>query len=132
MECDVFYSKNPPYEGEGDRCARNEIAAGVAIQFSILGIGTVFFGKYSARSFTKAPAEFQLVTKTFSGVWNLFVTGSLVKRWGPRAALVLQTSLAGVRVAWQVVGVHIGGQAGIWIVQSSQAITVLGGPAGYM
>jgi hypothetical protein len=45
MECDVFYGNHPPYEGDGDRCARNEIAAGTAVQFSILGASTTFCGE---------------------------------------------------------------------------------------
>jgi hypothetical protein len=44
MECDVFYDTHPPYEGPGDRCSRNEIAAGTATQFSILGMSTTFCG----------------------------------------------------------------------------------------
>lgn len=47
MECDVFYGSHPPYTGPGDRCSRNEIAAGTAMQFSILGISTTFFGSLS-------------------------------------------------------------------------------------
>lgn len=62
----------------------------------------------------------------------MFVSGWQIKRWGPRAALVLQTSIPGLRVATQIVGVMVGGQAGIWIIQLTQVITILGGPAGYM
>jgi len=109
MECDVYYETHPPYTGPGDRCSRNEIAAGTATQFSLLGIST-----------------------TFCGTWNLFVSGWQVKRWGPRAALVLQTVVPAIRVAAQMVGVVAGGQAGIWIIQTTQVITILGGPAGYI
>ncbi|OAA59572.1 Major facilitator superfamily domain, general substrate transporter [Niveomyces insectorum RCEF 264] len=109
MECDVYYDHHPPFTGVGDRCSRNEIAAGTATQFSILGMST-----------------------TFCGTWNLFVSGHQVKKWGPRAALILQTSIPAVRVATQIVGVVAGGQAGIWIIQLTQVITVLGGPAGYI
>ncbi|KIH93188.1 hypothetical protein SPBR_02482 [Sporothrix brasiliensis 5110] len=109
MECDVFYSNHPPFTGPGDRCSRNEITAGTARQVSLLGIST-----------------------TFCGTWNLFISGRQVKRLGPRAALVLQTSIPALRVATQVVGVYAGGQAGIWIFQVTQIITVLGGPAGYI
>ncbi|KAK8059075.1 major facilitator superfamily transporter protein [Apiospora saccharicola] len=70
MECDVFYTKHPPFEGIGDRCARNEIAAGTATQFSILGMST-----------------------TLCGTLNLFFSGWLVKRYGPRLALMLQTTI---------------------------------------
>lgn len=60
------------------------------------------------------------------------MSGHQVKRWGPRAALVLQTFIPAIRVAAQIVGVFAGGQAGIWIIQLTQVITILGGPAGYM
>lgn len=109
MECDVYYSTHPPYTGTGDRCALNEIAAGTATQFSILGMST-----------------------TFCGTLNLFVTGWTVKKWGPRFALVLQTFIPAIRVATQVLGVLAGGAAGETIIQCTQLITILGGPAGYI
>ncbi|KAJ4394782.1 hypothetical protein N0V93_004002 [Gnomoniopsis smithogilvyi] len=109
MECDVYYESHPPYLGTGDRCALNEIAAGTATQFSILGMST-----------------------TFCGTLNLFVTGWMVKKWGPRFALVLQTFIPATRVSTQILGVIAGGNAGITIIQSTQLITVLGGPAGYI
>lgn len=109
MECDVYYETHPPYMGTGDRCALNEIAAGTATQFSILGMSTTFFGTL-----------------------NLFVTGWMVKKWGPRFALVLQTFIPAIRVSAQVLGVIAGGNAGITIIQSTQLITILGGPAGYI
>lgn len=109
MECDVYYETHPPYTGLGDRCSLNEIAAGTAKQFSILGMST-----------------------TFCGTLNLFVTGWMVKKWGPRFALVLQTFIPAIRVSTQVLGVIAGGMAGINIIQSTQLITILGGPAGYI
>lgn len=109
MECDVFYSNHPPFTGTGDRCSRNEIASATAQQFTILGIST-----------------------TFCGTWNLFVSGKQVKQWGPRTALILQTSIPAIRVATQIVGVYAGGQVGIWIIQVTQLITIFGGPAGYI
>ncbi|KAK4097308.1 MFS general substrate transporter [Parathielavia hyrcaniae] len=109
MECDVFYSNHPPYEGWGDRCSRNEIAAGTATQYSILGMGT-----------------------TFCGTINLFVAGWMAKRFGPRAALMVQTFVPAIRVAAQILGVRAGGQAGIIIFQCTQLITVIGGPVGYI
>lgn len=45
MTCDAFYDHHPPYTGDGDRCARNEIAAGTATQVSILGITTTLCGQ---------------------------------------------------------------------------------------
>ncbi|KAL2261101.1 hypothetical protein VTK26DRAFT_4702 [Humicola hyalothermophila] len=109
MECDVFYDNNPPYDGPGDRCSRNEIAAGTATQYSILGMST-----------------------TFCGTINLFVTGWMAKRLGPRAALMVQTFVPAIRVATQILGVMAGGQAGIIIFQCTQLITIVGGPVGYI
>lgn len=44
MTCDVFYDKHPPFEGPGDRCSRDEITAGTALQFSVLGMSTTMCG----------------------------------------------------------------------------------------
>lgn len=44
MECQDYYEHHAPYKGEGDRCDRNEISAGTAIQISILGMSTTFSG----------------------------------------------------------------------------------------
>ncbi|KAI7774809.1 hypothetical protein LA080_007779 [Diaporthe eres] len=109
MECDVYYETHPPHTGPGDRCSIDEIAAGTATQFSILGMST-----------------------TFCGTVNLFVTGWLIKKWGPRFALILQTFIPAIRVATQVIGVLAGGNAGITIIQTTQLITIFGGPAGYI
>ncbi|KAK1834466.1 major facilitator superfamily domain-containing protein [Podospora conica] len=109
MECDVYYSKHPPYEGTGDRCSRNEIAAGTATDFSILGMST-----------------------TFCGTLNLFVAGWTVKKVGPRLALMVQTFIPAIRVSTQILGVLAGGATGITIFQCTQLITIIGGPAGYI
>ncbi|KAK4131603.1 MFS general substrate transporter, partial [Trichocladium antarcticum] len=109
MVCDVFYSNHPPFAGPGDRCARNEIAAGTATQFSILGMST-----------------------TLCGTINLFVAGWMAKRFGPRAALMVQTFVPAIRVATQILGVGAGGRAGIIIFQCTQLITIVGGPVGYI
>ncbi|KID82831.1 Major facilitator superfamily transporter [Metarhizium guizhouense ARSEF 977] len=109
MECDVFYDTHPPYQGPGDRCSRNEIAAGTATQFSILGMST-----------------------TFCGTFNLFVTGWVSKRFGPRLALMMQTFVPAIRVLTQILGVVAGRSAGMMIIQATQLITILGGPAGYI
>ncbi|RYP13612.1 hypothetical protein DL765_006813 [Monosporascus sp. GIB2] len=109
MECDIFYSHNPPFEGPpAERCLRREINAGTATQVSILGMST-----------------------SLSGVFNLFVSGYFIKLWGPRWAFVSQTSLLGLRVSTQVLGVTIGGRAGELIFQACQAIGIIGGPRGY-
>ena len=109
IECDLHYETQPPFEGPGDRCSVEAVAAATSVQFSILGMATTFFG-----------------------TWNLFVAGWMVKRWGPRAALVLQTLFPALRVAVQTAGVYVGGRAGLAVIQGSQVVTVLGGPAGYI
>lgn len=110
MECDIFYGHNnpPPFEGIGDRCHRREISAGTAMQVSILGMST-----------------------SLSGVFNLFISGYFIKLWGPRWAFVSQTSLLGLRVSTQVLGVSVGGRAGELVFQACQAIGIVGGPRGY-
>ncbi|OAQ60572.1 major facilitator superfamily transporter [Pochonia chlamydosporia 170] len=109
MECDVFYDTHPPFEGPGDRCSRNEIAAGTATQFSILGMST-----------------------TFCGTFNLFITGWVSKKFGPRLALMMQTFIPAIRVLTQILGVIAGRRTGMMIIQATQLITILGGPAGYI
>jgi hypothetical protein len=109
MECSIFYTHHPPSSGPGDPCSRNEIAAATAREYSILGMST-----------------------TFCGTLNLFVAGWTVKKFGPRLALAVQTLVPAVRVATQILGVMAGGETGIGIIQLTQVITILGGPAGYM
>ncbi|KAI1770662.1 major facilitator superfamily domain-containing protein [Hypoxylon cercidicola] len=108
MECDIFYTHNPPFDGSGDRCNRREINAGTATQVSILGMST-----------------------SFSGVFNLFICGYFIKLWGPRWAFVSQTTLLGIRVSSQVFGVTFGGRTGEIIFQAFQAIGIIGGPRGF-
>ncbi|KAI1079747.1 major facilitator superfamily domain-containing protein [Whalleya microplaca] len=108
MECEVFYSHNPPFEGTGDRCHHREISAGTATQLAIVGMSTSFFG-----------------------VVNLFVCGYFIKLWGPRWSFVSQTALIGFRVSTQILAVTIGGRTGEIIFQACQAIGIIGGPRGY-
>jgi hypothetical protein len=109
MECDIFYTHNPPFAGPpSQRCQRHEIDAGTALQFSVLGMST-----------------------SLSGVINLFVCGYLIKLWGPRWAFVSQTSLLGLRVSTQIIGVAVGGRKGELIFQVCQGIGMVGGPRGY-
>lgn len=109
MECEAFYQHQMPFNGVGDRCSRNEIDAGTATQVSILGLST-----------------------TLCGIINLFVAGWEIRKWGPKQALVLQTLFPAIRVATQVVAVTLGGRTGIAIIQTTQLISILGGPAGYL
>ncbi|KAK3396899.1 major facilitator superfamily domain-containing protein [Sordaria brevicollis] len=112
MECDDFYSHHPspPHLPPGaDKCSRNEIAAGTATDFSFLAMST-----------------------TICGTVNLFFAGWLVKKIGPRLALMAQTLVPAIRVLTQILGVLAGGRSGIVIFQATQLITVLGGPVGYI
>ncbi|KAJ4854463.1 uncharacterized protein T069G_11442 [Trichoderma breve] len=109
MVCDEFYDHNPPFEGPGQRCSRDEIAAGTAAQFSILGMST-----------------------TLCGTLNLFIAGWTVKKIGPRAALMIQTFVPALRVLAQILGVIAGKRTGILIIQATQLVTIVGGPAGYI
>ncbi|KAM3438334.1 hypothetical protein MY4824_003356 [Beauveria thailandica] len=109
MTCNAYYDHHPPYTGHGDRCARNEIAAGTATQFSILGI-----------------------TTTLCGTVNLFVAGWAVKKWGAKTAILFQTFMPAVRVLAQIIGVVAGKTLGMNIIQATQLITIFGGPSGYI
>lgn len=60
------------------------------------------------------------------------MTGWVSKRFGPRLALMMQTFVPAIRVLTQILGVIAGKSAGMMIIQATQLITILGGPAGYM
>ncbi|KAI6771487.1 hypothetical protein HG531_009112 [Fusarium graminearum] len=109
MSCDSFYDSHPPYDGPGDRCSRDEIASMTATQFSILGMST-----------------------TFCGTLNLFLAGWIAKRFGPRAALLMQIFIPAIRVVTQILGVLTGKREGMLIIQMTQLITIFGGPSGYI
>ncbi|KAI0131793.1 hypothetical protein BJ170DRAFT_220909 [Xylariales sp. AK1849] len=109
MECEDFYDHSPPYGGTADRCSRPEIDAGIAVQMTILGLSAIV-----------------------CGVFNLLLTGMQIKRWGPHFSLVVNTFFPILRVTMQAVGVGIGARTGIILVQSSQVLSIVGGPAGYL
>lgn len=110
MTCDAYYDQNPDQSFHGlDRCSIPEIEAATARAVSLLGCSTTFFG-----------------------VANLFLTGSLIKRYGVKTSLAIQVFWPAVRLAVQNVGVEVGGGNGIVIIQCSQIITVVGGPVGYL
>ncbi len=71
-------------------------------------------------------------TDCIIGTINLFIAGWMVKRIGPRAALIVQTVLSAIRIIPQVIGVTIGGQIGILFIQTAQIINIIGGPYGYV
>ncbi|KAI8625951.1 major facilitator superfamily transporter [Xylariaceae sp. FL1651] len=109
MVCEEFYKHAPPYEGTGDRCARNEIDAGAASQIAIMGSATIL-----------------------CGITNLFVAGWEMKKYGPKKALAIQTFFPAIRVSIQTLSLFVGARAGIIIMQLSQLTGVWGGPAGYI
>ncbi|KAI1147693.1 major facilitator superfamily transporter [Nemania diffusa] len=109
MVCEEFYKHAPPYEGTGDRCARNEVDAGAASQVAIMGAATIL-----------------------CGITNLFVAGWEMRKYGPKKALAIQTFFPAIRVAIQTTSLFIGARAGIIIMQLSQLTGVWGGPAGYI
>ncbi|KAK4221981.1 6-hydroxy-D-nicotine oxidase [Podospora fimiseda] len=110
MQCQVYYETHPPWTGDPSlRCLRDEIAAGTATQFSLLGMSTTFFGTI-----------------------NLFVAGWMARSYGPKRALLVQTFVPALRVATQILGVMAGGRAGMVIIQCTQVITIVGGPVGYI
>ncbi|KAI3333718.1 hypothetical protein F4824DRAFT_490658 [Ustulina deusta] len=109
MACEEFYKHAPPYEGTGDRCARNEIDASAATQVAIMGCATVL-----------------------CGITNLFVAGWEMRKYGPKKALAIQTFFPAIRVVIQTSSLFIGARTGLIIMQLSQLTGVWGGPAGYI
>jgi MFS family permease len=109
MTCDAFYERHPVPPSPSDRCAIREIEARMAREITILAASTTIFG-----------------------LLNLLVTGWSIKRFGVKRALMLQVFWPAVRLAIQNVGVMVGSNSGIIILQSSQVMTIIGGPAGYV
>ena len=110
MTCEAYYQTRRDVSAPGvDRCDNHDIEAGTARAVALLGASTTLFG-----------------------VLNLFVTGWAIKRLGVKAALLISVFWPAVRLAVQNVGVMTGGSKGILIVQCSQIITIIGGPAGYI
>ena len=60
------------------------------------------------------------------------MAGWTVKKFGPKAALLVQIFVPAIRVVTQIIGVVAGKSEGMMIIQATQLITILGGPAGYM
>lgn len=109
MTCEDYYKSNPEPAIEFGRCQNRQIEAGTARAVSLLSASTTVFG-----------------------VLNLFVTGWIIKKFGIKSALLVSVFWPTVRLAVQNIGVMTGGGTGIIIIQSSQIITILGGPAGYL
>ncbi|OJD28606.1 major facilitator superfamily transporter, partial [Diplodia corticola] len=109
MTCDEFYKTHEIPPPGHDRCAVHEIEAETARQVTLVGTST-----------------------TIVGVMNLLLSGYMIKKLGPRFAMVQQTFFPVIRLMCQNVGVMVGGMTGIIIIQSTQLICLFGGPAGYM
>ena len=113
MTCDEYYKhhKLPPHgtPAYDTRCNIHSIEASTARSVALLGSGTTFFG-----------------------VANLFITGWMIKAWGIKRALLITIFWPAVRLLIQNIGVMTGAGLGIIIIQLSQVITVIGGPAGYL
>jgi MFS family permease len=109
MTCEAYYTTHPSPPGPGDRCSNHSIEAGTARAVALLGASTTLFG-----------------------VLNLFVTAWAIRRFGIKTALLISVFWPAVRLAVQNAGVQLGGARGIVVIQASQVITVLGGPAGYL
>ncbi|RAR13442.1 MFS general substrate transporter [Stemphylium lycopersici] len=109
MTCDAYYEHHEPDPNATDICARREIEAGAARSFAVLASSTTIFG-----------------------LVNLLVAGWTIKRLGVKLALIIQIFWPAVRLLVQNIGIMHGSSVGIMIVQSSQIITVVGGPNGYV
>jgi len=98
------------YKGsQEDRCSRHEIETSTALSISLLGASTTVFG-----------------------ILNLFLTGSLIKRVGLKATLLIQIFFPAVRLLIQNIGVEVWGSTGINVIQWSQVVSIVGGPSGYL
>ncbi|USP80707.1 uncharacterized protein yc1106_07981 [Curvularia clavata] len=109
MTCDAYYEHHVPDPDATDICARREIEAGTARSFALLASSTTIFG-----------------------LVNLLVAGWTIKKLGVKSALIIQIFWPAVRLLIQNIGIMHGGNVGIMVVQSSQIITVVGGPNGYV
>jgi MFS family permease len=109
MTCEAYYEKHVPDPTAIDRCAKREIEAGAARAFALLAASTTIFG-----------------------LANLLVAAWTIKRLGVKRALIVQVFWPAVRLLVQNIGVMKGSTMGIVIVQSSQIITIIGGPNGYV
>jgi hypothetical protein len=115
MSCEAYYSdhdtahkilgKHQAY----DRCAIPDIEAATASALALIGMTTTIFG-----------------------LVNLLFTRQCISRLGLRSALALQTFTPAIRLLIQTCGVTVGGRTGIIVMQSSQVVTIAGGPNGYM
>ncbi|KAF2750158.1 MFS general substrate transporter [Sporormia fimetaria CBS 119925] len=110
MACDAYYEKHSlPNPELHDRCDVREIEARTATAVALLAGSTTIFG-----------------------LLNLLVTGWCIKRFGVKIALLISVFWSAARLLIQNIGVMTGSNLGILIVQSSQIVTIAGGPYGYV
>ncbi|UKZ52995.1 hypothetical protein TrVGV298_006782 [Trichoderma virens] len=111
MVCDEFYDHNPPFEGPGQRCSRDEIAAGTAAQFSILGMSTTLCaGKRTGILIIQAT---QLVTIIGGPAGYILITNIFVSELvEPSRRTVVFGKLQGSIMLGQSVGYLAGGMVG--------------------
>ena len=142
MTCDAYYEEHPPQvpgsnalrpppdtaaslisnalapalsyasmgaESTPDRCSVHAIESSIALSISLLGASTTVFG-----------------------LANLFISGSMIKRFGAKPTLLVNVFFPAIRLFIQNVGLEVWGYPGILIIQCSQAINILGGPSGYV
>ncbi|KAM3417500.1 hypothetical protein BST61_g5742 [Cercospora zeina] len=102
MTCEAYYKHHSDPGTLPDRCHLTEIQASTARAVALLGAGTTLFG-----------------------VLNLFYTTWTIKRFGVKSALLSSVFWPAVRLAVQNIGVQVGGALGIWIIEASQAITIV-------
>lgn len=109
MVCEDLYGRTSPFpDDEGDsKCNRKEVDEGTTVQLALVGIFAVLFS-----------------------LVNLYFTGIMMRRCGPRMALIVNNLLPVLRVLVQILGVVIGARPGIIVFQSSQMLNMIGGPAG--
>lgn len=108
MTCEEYY-KTHDDPGTAARCQVPVIQADTARAFALLGTSTTFFG-----------------------VMNLFITGWIIKAFSIKTALLVSVFWPSIRLLVQNIGVEYGAATGIMIIQLSQLITIIGGPAGYV
>ncbi|OQO10136.1 hypothetical protein B0A48_04493 [Cryoendolithus antarcticus] len=109
MTCDDYFESHPEPGPGLPRCQNHAIEASTARAVALLGASTTLFG-----------------------VINLFFTGWTIKVWGLKKALLITVFWPAVRLIVQTIGVETGAAPGIIIIQCSQILTVVGGPAGYL
>ncbi|CZS81109.1 unnamed protein product [Fusarium graminearum] len=78
--------------------------------------------------------EIASMTATQFSILGMSTTfcGWIAKRFGPRAALLMQIFIPAIRVVTQILGVLTGKREGMLIIQMTQLITIFGGPSGYI